>query len=192
MTRREYAERYATTKVHDEIIRKGELQMNFEIREMTVEDWKEVRAIYVEGIKAENSTFETEAPSWDKWDLGHISTCRLVASLKGKVLGWAALSPVSSRCVYAGVAEVSIYIALEHIGRGVGQTLLERLVKCSEQNGFWTLQAGIFPENVATIALHKKCGFREIGRRENLGKMQNGTWRNVILFERRSKIVGLD
>ncbi|GBF11942.1 GNAT family N-acetyltransferase [Tepidibacillus sp. HK-1] len=164
--------------------------MNFEIREMTVSDWNEVRAIYVEGIKTENSTFEAEAPSWEKWDLGHISTCRLVASLKDKVLGWVALSPVSSRSVYAGVAEVSVYISSEHRGKGIGKTLLEHLVKCSEKHGFWTLQASIFPENVASITIHKKCGFREIGRREKLGKMKNGIWRDVILLERRSKIVG--
>ena len=166
--------------------------MDFEVRAMTVKDWEEVKAIYIEGIKTENATFQTEAPSWENWDAGHVSTCRLVICSQDKVLGWAALSPVSSRCVYAGVAEVSIYIAAEHRGRGVGHTLLEQVVKCSEQNGFWTLQAGIFPENEASIALHKKCGFREVGRREKLGKMENGTWRDVMLLERRSKTVGID
>jgi L-amino acid N-acyltransferase YncA len=153
-------------------------------------DWLEVRAIYQEGIATGNATFETETPGWDQWDSSHIPEGRFVARAGRGILGWAALSPVSSRCVYAGVAEVSIYVGQQYSGRGIGRALLEALVVWSEQNGLWTLQAGIFPENEASRALHKKCGFREVGRRERLGQMK-GVWRDVLLLERRSKVVGV-
>ena len=165
--------------------------MNYKIREMSSVDWEQVRDIYIEGIQTGNATFQTEAPSWEAWDLAHVKTCRLVAISGDHVIGWAALSPVSSRCVYAGVAEVSIYLARDYRGEGIGVMLLEELIPYSEQNGFWTLQSGIFPENKASLAIHKKCGFREIGFRKKVGKM-NGIWRDTILLERRSEAVGVD
>ncbi len=164
--------------------------MEYTIDKMQPGDWERVRAIYQEGIATGNATFETEAPAWDKWDSGHLAEGRFVARRDHTVLGWAALSPASSRCVYAGVAEVSIYVGLQYSGQGIGRALLEALVAWSEQNGLWTLQAGIFPENEASLALHKRCGFREVGRRERLGQMR-GVWRDVILLERRSKVVGM-
>jgi phosphinothricin acetyltransferase len=157
---------------------------------MRQEDWPEVRAIYLEGIATGNATFEQTAPEWAQWDAGHLLAARIVArSDAGTVLGWAALSGVSSRCVYAGVAEVSIYVAARERGRGVGRQLMSRLIADSEANGTWTLQAGIFPENVASIALHERAGFRIVGKRERLGQM-NGRWRDVVLMERRSALAG--
>ncbi len=161
-----------------------------DIRPFRAEDWPVVRAIYQQGIDTKNATFEKEAKTWEAWNRTTLPDCRLVAVQHGKVAGWAALSPVSSRTVYAGVAEVSIYVATTQLGRGIGTQLLTALIDASEQAGFWTLQAGIFPENVASIELHKKCGFRIVGRREKLGQM-DGLWRDVILMERRSRMVGL-
>lgn len=166
--------------------------MDYIIENMKATDWEEVKEIYVDGIKTGNSTFETEAPTWKEWDSGHIKSCRLIARYKEKVLGWAALSPISKRCVYNGVAEVSIYVGVNFRGKGIGKVLLNKLVEISEKNGFWTLQAGIFLENKSSLELHKKCGFREIGIREKIGKMENGNWRDVALLERRSKKIGLD
>jgi phosphinothricin acetyltransferase len=160
------------------------------IEPMTPEDWPAVRAIYLEGIATGNATFETSTPEWEKWDPAHMPSCRFVARLNGEVLGWAALSAVSSRCVYAGVAEVSVYVAETARGRGVGLQLLSGLVQASEQAGIWTLQAGIFPENQASVRLHEHCDFRIVGRRERLGQL-NGTWRDVLLMERRSGVVGV-
>jgi phosphinothricin acetyltransferase len=160
------------------------------IEPMTPQDWPAVRSIYVEGIATGNATFETSAPEWEEWNAAHIATCRLVTRSQGEVLGWAALSTVSSRCVYAGVAEVSVYVAEAARGRGVGLQLLSALVIASEQAGIWTLQAGIFPENEASVGLHERCGFRIIGRRERLGQLQ-GIWRDVLLMERRSNVVGI-
>ena len=160
------------------------------IEPMMPEDWPAVRAIYLEGIATGNATFETSAPEWEKWDAAHIASCRLVARSNGEVLGWAALSPVSSRCVYAGVAEVSVYVAEAARGQGVGLQLLSGLVTASEQAGLWTLQAGIFAGNEASVRLHEHCGFRIVGTRERLGQL-NGTWRDVLLMERRSELVGL-
>lgn len=157
---------------------------------MLPEDWALVRQIYLEGIATGNATFETEAPSWDRWDNGHLQNCRLVASSGGEVLGWAALSPVSSRRVYAGVTEVSVYVGSATQGRSMGRALLSALIESAEATGIWTLQAGIFPENIASIHLHKSLGFREVGRREKIGKMGD-CWRNVMLLERRSQIVGI-
>ncbi len=149
-----------------------------------------MRAIYVEGIATGNATFEQTAPDWDKWDAGHLAGARFVArSGSGDVLGWAALSGVSSRCVYAGVAEVSIYVAESARGRGIGKMLMARLIAESEAAGIWTLQAGIFPENIASIALHERAGFRIVGTRERMGQM-NGRWRDVVLMERRSAVAG--
>jgi L-amino acid N-acyltransferase YncA len=163
--------------------------MKLAIASMTSSDWDDVRRIYAEGIATGNATFATEAPSWESWDASHRKDCRLVARDDGspRIVGWAALSRVSDRCVYGGVAEVSVYVAGSARGRGVGRALLEELVRSSEEAGLWTLQAGIFPENAASIALHHACGFRTVGIREKLGKMQrSGVWRDVALLERRS------
>ncbi|HKV05550.1 MAG TPA: GNAT family N-acetyltransferase [Candidatus Acidoferrales bacterium] len=163
---------------------------------MKPEDWEAVRAIYLEGIATGNATFEKAAPDWEKWDAGHLRSCRLVARSRpapdraaGEVLAWAALSPVSGRCVYAGVADVSIYVAERARGRRLGLKLLSALVEASEREGLWTLQSGIFPENVASIGLHERAGFRVVGKREKLGCM-DGRWRDVMLLERRSGIAG--
>jgi L-amino acid N-acyltransferase YncA len=161
----------------------------FTIVEMTADDWPQVRAIYLEGIATGNATFETSAPEWEAWDAGHLASCRLVARGDGKVIGWAALSRVSGRCVYAGVAEVSVYVSERERGRGAGKALLGALIASSEENGIWTLQAGIFPENAASVTMHQRAGFRIVGRRERLGAM-NGVWRDVLLLERRSKVTG--
>lgn len=162
----------------------------FTINPMAQRHWPDVLRIYLEGIATGNATFETEAPSWERWDTGHLASCRLVAEQEPMVLGWAALSPVSSRHVYRGVAEVSVYVAESARGKKVGRSLLSALIESSEKSGFWTLQAGIFPENAASISLHKSLGFREVGRRERIGKMGE-TWRDVILLERRSAKIGL-
>jgi phosphinothricin acetyltransferase len=154
-------------------------------------DWETIRDIFLEGIATGNATFETDAPSWEKWDAGHLVVPRLAARDGTTILGWAALSPVSSRCVYAGVAEVSIYVGLGRRGLGIGKALLEALITASEQNGIWTLQAGMFPENVASVKLHERCGFRLLGRRGSLGKLA-GRWRDVLLMERRSRVTGID
>ena len=154
-------------------------------------DWEEVKAIYLEGIATGNATFETAAPSWEQWDAGHLRFARLVARLESKLIAWAALSPVSQRCVYSGVAEVSVYVSAASRRSGIGRKLLQSLIDESEQNGIWTLQAGMFPENTGSLALHQSCGFREVGRRRRIGKM-NGIWRDTILLERRSPIVGVE
>ncbi len=159
------------------------------IEPMNTADWESVRAIYVEGIATGDATFEQTAPDWKSWDAAHRPGCRLVARDGGEVVGWAALSRTSTRAVYAGVAEVSVYVAEEARGRGVGRKLLASLVSESEAAGIWTLQAGIFPENVASIRLHAAAGFREVGRRERIGQM-NGRWRDTILMERRSAVTG--
>lgn len=157
---------------------------------MTPADWPEVSAIYRDGIASGHATFETVVPEWAVWDAKHRPDCRLVVRRGEQVLGWAALSPVSARPVYAGVAEESIYIAAVARGRGIGKILLAKLVAESEHAGIWTLQTSIFPENVASIVLHKACGFREVGRRERIGQM-NGVWRDTVFMERRSQIVGI-
>lgn len=158
---------------------------------MRRDDWECVRSIYLEGIATGDATFETEAPSWDTWNNAHLSSCRLVARDADSVLGWAALSPVSSRCVYGGVAEVSVYVAAMARAKGIGRALLTELIVESERNGIWTLQAGILAENTASIAIHRGSGFREVGRREKLGKLK-GEWRDVVLMERRSSVVGIE
>jgi phosphinothricin acetyltransferase len=156
-----------------------------ELRELTHEDWPAVKAIFEQGIAGGQATFEVEAPSWDAWDKTHLDGHRLVAVQGGEVVGWAALSPVSERCCYEGVAEDSVYVADEAQGRGVGRALLAELIERAERNGFWTLQAGIFPENTASLELHKRCGFRVVGIRERLGHT-HGVWRDVVLMDRRS------
>jgi L-amino acid N-acyltransferase YncA len=161
-----------------------------EIREFDRADYPVVQRIYREGIESGDATFQSFPPEWDAWDRATLAVCRLVAEEKGAVVGWIALSPVSGRCVFAGVAEVSIYIAAAARGRGVGQALLSCLIEASERAGIWTLEAGIFPENRASIALHERNGFRVVGVRERLGRMGD-RWRDVLLLERRSKITGV-
>jgi L-amino acid N-acyltransferase YncA len=157
---------------------------------MTPGDWSIVRAIYAEGIATGNATFASAPPEWKEWDEQHLGSCRLVARSGEEVLGWAALSPVSRREVYRGVAEVSVYVAERARRKGVGAALLSALVSSSEREGIWTLQAGIFPENAASVELHKQAGFRVVGVRERLGAMR-GCWRDVILMERRSPTAGV-
>ncbi len=158
---------------------------------MLPQHWEDVKRIYEEGIGTGNATFQTAAPEWEEWNKAHLQTCRLIAVENDKLLGWAALTPVSDRCVYAGVAEVSVYIAEAARGKGMGKQLLRALINESEQHNLWTLQAGIFPENTGSIKIHEACGFRIIGKRERIGKM-NGVWRDTILLERRSNTVGID
>ncbi len=165
--------------------------MDYIVDDMKAEDWAGVRSIYLEGIATGVATFETGAPAWEKWDAGHFQKMRLVArDVNDVILGWAAVSPVSDRCVYGGVAEVSVYVGERGRGRGVGRVLLQALIEASERNRIWTLQAGVFPENVASIKLHLRCGFREVGLRERIGKL-NGIWRDTLLLERRSEHVGI-
>lgn len=159
-----------------------------EIRDLGPPDWSEVAAIFAEGIRSGDATFETEVPAWSAWDAAH-SDLRVVAELDGRIAGWAALSAYSDRCCYRGVAEDSVYVAAWAQGRGVGRALLEALIARSEEDGIWTLQAGIFPENKASIRLHLGCGFRLVGVRERLGEA-NGEWRDVLLLERRSEVIG--
>jgi phosphinothricin acetyltransferase len=161
------------------------------IDNMLEHDWEQVCDIYWQGLLTRQSTFETKVPTWQEWNASHLQTCRLVARAGENIKGWAALSAVSQRCVYAGVAETSVYIGEHFRGEGVGSALLEALIQASEANGIWTLQAGMFPENSASIRLHKKFGFREIGRRVRIGKLEN-RWRDTLLLERRSNTVGTD
>src|SRR5215468_8520208 len=165
--------------------------MDFMIDSMRPEDWEFVRAIYLEGIATGQATFETEAPDWERWDAGHLPQCRLVARASDGVLGWAALSPVSKRQVYAGVAEVSVYVASAARGRGVGGALMRALIESSERHGLWTLQSSVFPENRASVAAHLNHGFREVGRRERIAR-HHGVWRDTVVLERRSSVVGVD
>lgn len=160
-----------------------------QIIKMLPEHWEAVKKIYEEGIATGNATFQTAAPSWEEWNKEHLQNARFIAVDNHEILGWAALTPVSGRCVYAGVAEVSVYVTTNARGKGVGKNLLQALTKASEQNNLWTLQAGIFPENIASIKLHEANGFRIIGTREKIGKM-NGEWRDTVLLERRSKVAG--
>ena len=166
--------------------------MKIALAPMLPEHWPGVRAVYLEGLDTGDASFETEAPDWGRWDSAHLRACRLVAlDGEGRVVGWAALSPVSARAVYSGVAEVSVYVAGAFRGRGVGRALLEALVRESEAEGIWTLQAGILPANAASVALHESCGFRTVGRRERVGR-HGGRWRDTLLLERRSRTVGTD
>jgi phosphinothricin acetyltransferase len=164
--------------------------LDIQIRKIDKEDYEAVSRIYLDGIKTKNATFETTALLWDEWDGKKLPYCRLAAVTDGEIAGWAALSPASARHVYRGVNEVSIYISPSHSGKGIGKKLLTALIEESERNGVWTLTAAIFPENTASINLHKSCGFREIGYMEKAGCM-DGVWRDNILLERRSKITGV-
>jgi phosphinothricin acetyltransferase len=158
-----------------------------EIRDFRPGDWPEVAAIFEDGIRTGNATFESAPPEWDAWDFGHLPEHRLVASSDGVVVGWAALSPFSDRSCYDGVAEVSVYVAEQARGHGVGRALLTAVIESSERSGIWTLQAGIFPENEPSVALHVALGFRVVGVRERLGRL-HGVWRDVLLLERRSEV----
>ncbi len=173
--------------------------MDIVIEKMLPEHWSEVAQIYAEGIETGNATFQKEVPTWTTWDVGHLPYGRLIARKTAKnavytegssILGWAALTAVSGRCVYAGVAELSVYVAAAARGQGVGKLLMDNLIKETETNGLWTLQAGIFSENIGSVQLHLKTGFRQIGYREKVGKM-DGMWRDTLLFERRSSVVGV-
>ena len=161
------------------------------IDKMSPGDWGQLRIIYLAGIAGGQATFEIEAPSWEAWDKSHLSFARLVARERNGVVGWAALSLVSNRRAYMGVAEVSVYVAEDHRRAGIGRGLLEMLITESERNNIWTLQAVMFPENQGSVALHLGCGFREVGRRKRIGKL-NGVWRDTILLERRSQVIGVD
>lgn len=165
--------------------------MKTSIKEMQPHHWSAVRQIYEEGIAGGHATFETKAPDYEQWDAAHLPDCRLIAVSGGQVVGWAALSPVSRRAVYRGVAEVSVYVAGDWQGRGIGKRLLQSLIQASEDAGIWTLQAGLFPENEASLGLHLACGFRLIGRREKIAQ-HHGRWRDTLILERRSRRVGRD
>ncbi len=165
--------------------------MELMIRAMKPEDWNVVEAIYREGIDTKTATFQKETPTYEDWDKSHVKNCRFVAQRNGIVVGWAALSPYSSRCVYSGVAEVSIYIKADCRGQKVGERLMQELIRESEEEGFWTLQSGIFEINKASQALHKKMGFRMIGYRERIAQDHDGVWQNTVIMERRSTIVGM-
>jgi phosphinothricin acetyltransferase len=160
-----------------------------QIRNLRPDDWPDVARIFEEGIRTGDATFETEVPAWEAWDAGHLAEHRFVVTLDGDVVGWAALSPVSERACYAGVAEHSVYVAERVRGLGFGRQLLAALVESSEASGIWTLQSGIFPENAASLALHAALGFRVVGVRERLGRL-HGAWRDVLLLERRSEVNG--
>lgn len=161
------------------------------IRELHFTDWKSIKEIYESGILTNLATFETTAPDWDKWNNAHLTFARIVAIVDNEVIGWAALSPVSNRCVYGGVAEVSVYVSDKVKGRGIGTQLLQYLIKESEKNGIWTLQSGIFKDNLASLKIHETAGFRVIGYRERIGKLNN-EWKDTILLEKRSKLIGVD
>ena len=157
------------------------------VRSLTDGEAEAVLAIYDEGIATGNATFETVVPPWPDWDATHLAEHRFVACTDNQVVGWTALSPVSDRCVYSGVAENSVYVAAQARGCGVGRLLLETLVRGSEEAGIWTLQTGIFPENAASIRVHQSCGFRVVGHRERLGRLE-GRWRDTLFLERRSPL----
>ncbi|MFA6151197.1 MAG: N-acetyltransferase family protein [Chitinophagaceae bacterium] len=162
-----------------------------QFRSMEAGDWDAVAAIYKQGIDTRNATFQEDIPAWEDWDKAHLKTCRFVAISGNEIAAWAALSPVSGRCVYAGVAEVSVYVGEKFRGQKIGMRLLEKIISASEKENLWTLQAGIFPENKASLHIHTTSGFRIIGYRERIGKMKD-TWRDTVLLERRSKIVGVE
>jgi L-amino acid N-acyltransferase YncA len=163
--------------------------MSVDIEPMKTMDWEQVRAIYCEGIASGQATFEAEPPPWEQWDAAHHAFARLVARSDGRVVGWAALSPVSRRGCYAGVAEVSVYVATDHRSRGIGRQLLSAVIAESERHGIWTLQGATFPENEPSLRLQLACGFREIGRRQRVAQLR-GIWRDTVLTERRSMVVG--
>jgi L-amino acid N-acyltransferase YncA len=159
-----------------------------EVRDLRRKDWPEVARIYEEGIATGNATFETEVPSWEEWDAAHLAEHRFVAERDGRVIGWIALSPVSERPCYVGVAEISVYVAEAARGNGVGTGLLAAVVESAERDGLWTLQTSVFPENEPSLALLRRFGFRTVGTRERIGRL-HGVWRNTVLVERRSEVV---
>lgn len=163
--------------------------MEITFRNFDKNDWTAISTIYKQGIETGNATFQQEVPTWEEWNNNHLKICRIAAIIKDKIVGWCALIPVSSRCVFQGVAEESIYIDQNYRRKKVGEKLLQELINQSEKHNFWTLQAGIFPENIASVQLHQKLGFRIVGIREKLGKMNN-VWRDVIMLERRSSVIG--
>ncbi|RTZ49984.1 N-acetyltransferase family protein [Chryseobacterium arthrosphaerae] len=162
-----------------------------EFKPISKDNFPELVEIYRQGLATNIATFQNDLPMWEDWDNGHLKFCRISVYENNEMLGWTALSPVSSRCVYSGVAEVSVYVDTDSRGKGIGKLLLNELIKQSESNGIWTLQSGIFSENQASIKLHEKCGFRIVGYREKIGK-KNGVWKDNVLMEYRSKIVGID
>ncbi|MDR5659474.1 N-acetyltransferase family protein [Serpentinicella sp. ANB-PHB4] len=165
--------------------------MKLQLEHFKHKDWHQVREIFIQGIKTGNATYTKEPPTLEQWQDTYIKDSQIVAKLEGQVLGWAALKLVSNRPVFSGVAEVSIYIAENYRGHGVGKTLLKKIIEISEEQGFWTLEAKIFPENEKSLSLHKKFGFEKVGIRKKMGQM-NGIWRDIVLLERRSQIVGID
>jgi L-amino acid N-acyltransferase YncA len=165
--------------------------MGYTIVAMKPSDWEQVGEIYMEGIQTKIATFQAELPTWQQWDKGHSSACRLVAKEGDTVLGWAALSPVSDRAVYAGVVNVSVYVGQSYRRIGVGEALMLELIRQSEEAGYWTLESRIIRDNVPSLKLHEKCGFRTVGVRERLGQMDTGRWHDVVLVERRSQTVGI-
>jgi L-amino acid N-acyltransferase YncA len=158
------------------------------IAELRPVHWSAVARIYAEGIATGDATFETEVPEWESWDAGHLPEYRLVALRDSEVVGWVAAGAVSDRCVYAGVVEHSVYVAEAVRGEGIGRVLLEALIASTEAAGIWTIQSGIFPENVASLRLHERVGFERVGRRKRIGK-RDGVWRDVLMIERRSPVV---
>lgn len=164
--------------------------METTVEAMVASDWPEVALILHEGIATGNATFEDTVPTWEQFDQTHLPACRLVTRSRDGVVGWIVLGTVSQRRVYAGVAEVSVYVKASARGRGVGRTLLDAVIREAERAGIWMLQAGVFPENSASLALHRQCGFRTVGIRERIGRM-NGVWRDVVLLERRSRVAGV-
>jgi L-amino acid N-acyltransferase YncA len=164
--------------------------MDFLIEDLRPGDWEQVRQIYLDGLATGQASFEVEAPTWESWDQRFHRHSRLAARENGQLIAWAGLAPVSSRPCYAGVAEVSLYVAGDHRGRGIGKRLLQALIESSERNGIWSLYGATFPENAASIQLQLSCGFRIVGRRERIAQRQ-GMWRDTIITERRSKVVGM-
>lgn len=163
--------------------------MYCKIRKMLKSDWNQISEIYQQGMDTNFATFQTECPTYEEFDQSHMDQCRLVITDDTTIVGWAALSPVSSRCVYRGVAEVSIYIHNTYRGKGAGSQLLNYLSGQSEKDGIWTLQSGIMADNKASICLHEKCDFRQVGFRDRIGKDRFGQWRNTVLMERRSNLI---
>ena len=174
------------------LVLRGKLPMEVHIRPLVPDDWPDVARIYREGIDTGDATFETQVPDWGTWDAGRHPTARIVAEVDGVIVGFAAVSPVSKRSVYRGVAEVMVYVSAEARGRGAGRRLMDALVQVTEEAGIWTLQASIFPENEASVAVHEAVGFRTVGTRERIGCTPEGTWRDTVILERRSQVVGRD
>ena len=154
------------------------------VRPLHPDDYPAVAAVFAEGLATGRATFETVVPSWEEWDAGHLPEHRFVAEVDGEVVGWIAVVPYSRRAVYRGVGEESVYVAARARGRGVGRALLEAVIESARSGGLWTLQAGVFPDNVASLELHRRLGFREVGVRERIGQLA-GTWRDVVLLELR-------